>query len=110
MTTKSWDYGPAKSEMRGAKMTVAEATKVNVVCERIAAGTMRTKDSKHLRGEICEVRVQGNRRIFRLLYAYDNDTAVLLGLVFLNKKTNKTRGQLIDLAKQRLTTYRLGNP
>jgi phage-related protein len=65
--------------------------------------------SKRLRNEIREIvasdPTQGTA--YRLLFAVDGrDSQILLGLVFFNKKTQKTPPRYIDLAEKRLADWR----
>jgi phage-related protein len=61
----------------------------------------------HLEEEIYEVKAEGERQSFRILFATEGEhDQVLLALVGFSKKTQKTpRGQ-IDLAKRRLRDWR----
>jgi len=65
--------------------------------------------SKRLRNEIREIDAgdptQGTT--YRLLFAVDGrEGQILLGLVFFNKKTQKTPPRYIDLAEKRLVDWR----
>ncbi|MGN6255625.1 MAG: type II toxin-antitoxin system RelE/ParE family toxin [Solirubrobacterales bacterium] len=64
------------------------------------------RSAKHLRGEIYEVRTSGNRFTYRLLFApQGRQRQVLLTLVALRKKTQKTPSQITHLAQQRLRDW-----
>ena len=61
----------------------------------------------HLDGDIYEVRVAGSRQAFRVLYATEGkEDQVLLALEAFSKKTKKTPGRIVQLAKRRLTDWR----
>ncbi|MBI5544459.1 MAG: type II toxin-antitoxin system RelE/ParE family toxin [Deltaproteobacteria bacterium] len=63
--------------------------------------------SRHLRGEIWEVRVQGENRIFRVLFSPEGRFGqVLLALEAFTKKTQKTPPATIALAEKRLSDWR----
>lgn len=59
--------------------------------------------ARHLEGEIYEVRANGNRVIYRVLFASQGKRGqILLSLQAIRKKTQKTPIQSIRLAKRRL--------
>ncbi len=63
--------------------------------------------ARHLRGDIYEVRADGNRQIFRILFAEEGKHGhVLLSLTGFNKKTQKTPPDQINLAERRLREWR----
>src|SRR5664280_1370862 len=63
--------------------------------------------ARHLDGEIWEVRVDGDRVIYRILFAQVGSRGqILLALEGLNKKTQKTPPATIALAKRRLADWR----
>jgi phage-related protein len=63
--------------------------------------------ARHLRGDIYEVRADGNRQTFRILFAEEGQHGqVLLALSGFSKKTQKTPPAEIDLAERRLKDWR----
>ena len=63
--------------------------------------------ARHLRGDIYEVRAEGDRQIFRVLFATEGRRAhVLLSLEGFSKKTRKTPPEKIHLAERRLADWR----
>jgi phage-related protein len=63
--------------------------------------------ARHLRGELFEVRADGDRVIYRILFAREGAYGqVLLSLNAFNKKTQKTPPEQIDLAARRLRDWR----
>jgi phage-related protein len=63
--------------------------------------------ARHLDGDIWEVRVDGDRVIYRILFAEEGSRGqILLALDGFNKKTQKTPRATIELAKRRLTDWR----
>jgi phage-related protein len=78
----------------------------------VLAGMQDVRDhglraARHLDGEIWEVRVDGDRVIYRILFAPEGSRGqILLALEGLNKKTQKTPPATIALAKRRLADWR----
>ncbi len=63
--------------------------------------------ARHLQGELFEVRADGRRVIYRVLFAREGEHGqVLLSLVAFNKKTQKTPPAQIELAARRLRDWR----
>jgi phage-related protein len=63
--------------------------------------------ARHLRGDLFEVRADGERVIYRILFAREGVRGqILLSLVAFNKKTQKTPPQQIELAARRLHDWR----
>ena len=78
----------------------------------VLAGMSEVRDrglsaARHVSGDLYEVRVDGNRVIYRVLFAEEGARGrVLLALVAFNKKTQKTPLTTIQLAKRRLADWR----
>jgi phage-related protein len=62
--------------------------------------------ARHLRGDIYEVRADGDRQTFRILFAPEAYGQVLLALDGFSKKTQKTPPDAIRLAERRLAEWR----
>jgi phage-related protein len=63
--------------------------------------------ARHLRGEIYEVRADGDRQTYRILFASEGRRGqVLLALEGFSKKTQKTPPDKIRLAERRLVDWR----
>ena len=63
--------------------------------------------ARHLRGDIYEVRAEGQTRTFRVLFAGEGRfSQVLLSLVAFVKKTQKTPRSELELAENRLRHWR----
>lgn len=63
--------------------------------------------ARHVRGDIYEVREDGDRQAFRILFAPEGRTGqVLLALEGFSKKTRKTPPAEIELAERRLADWR----
>jgi phage-related protein len=78
----------------------------------VLAGMAEVRDeglraARHLDGDIWEVRVDGDRVIYRVLFAEEGTRGrVLLSLEAFKKKTQKTPPAAITLAKRRLADWR----
>jgi phage-related protein len=63
--------------------------------------------ARHLRGEIYEVRADGDRQTFRILFAAEGQRGqILLALEGFSKKMQKTPPEKIQLAERRLADWR----
>jgi phage-related protein len=63
--------------------------------------------ARHLRGEIYEVRADGDRQTYRILFAPEGRRSqVFLALEGFSKKTQKTPPEKIRLAERRLADWR----
>jgi phage-related protein len=63
--------------------------------------------ARHLRGEIYEVRADGDRQTYRILFAPEGRRSqVLLALEGFSKKSQKTPSEKIRLAERRLADWR----
>jgi phage-related protein len=63
--------------------------------------------ARHLRHDIYEVRAEGDRQIFRVLFATEGRRAqILLSLEGFSKKTRRTPPEKIRLAERRLADWR----
>jgi phage-related protein len=69
------------------------------------------REARHLQGKVYEVRTDGSRVIYRLLFAPQGEHGqILLTLAIFKKKTQKTPISKIRLAQQRLHDWeRRGN-
>jgi len=66
-----------------------------------------TAAGRHLDGDIYEVRADGNRVIYRVLFAEEGENSqILLALEAFQKRTQKTPPEKIKLAKHRLRKWR----
>jgi phage-related protein len=64
--------------------------------------------ARHLRGDVYEVRADGRRATYRVLFATEGKRSqVLLGLSGFTKKTQKTPPAEITLAERRLRDWRV---
>jgi phage-related protein len=86
-------------------LTDDDAAAVVAAMKEVKEEGMRA--ARHLEGDIYEVRADGDRVIYRVLFAREGRRGqVLLALVGLKKKTQKTPPQTLRLAKSRLREWR----
>jgi phage-related protein len=87
------------------KLSDSDAAAVLAGMEEVRDRGLRA--ARHLDGDIWEVRVDGDRVIYRILLAEEGSRGqVLLALDGFNKKTQKTPRAAIELAKRRLADWR----
>jgi phage-related protein len=78
-----------------------------IVAEMKDVARLGLVSSRHLRGDVWEVRVQGENRIFRVLFSPEGRFGqILLALEAFTKKTQKTPPSAIALAEKRLADWR----
>lgn len=88
-----------------AEQSDPDAAAIVVAMRRV--GEKGVQAARHLRGEIFEVRIAGDRKQFRILFATEGIyNQVLLALEAFPKKTQKTPSDKIELAEQRLAEWR----
>jgi phage-related protein len=87
------------------KLSDSDAAAVFAGMEEVRDRGLRA--ARHLDGDIWEVRVDGDRVIYRILFAEEGSRGqILLALDGFNKKTQKTPPATIELAKRRLADWR----
>lgn len=65
------------------------------------------QEARHLRGDVYEVRAEGDRQTFRILFALEGRVGqVLLALEGFSKKTRRTPTATLELAERRLADWR----
>lgn len=108
---REWDYYtapgggcPVEKEMGKLKLSSWDAVRVADAMERVAAGQALPGEVKALRDGVLEVKVNGQRRTYRMLYAELDGGLVLLGLHFFAKKVQNARDD-VDLAAKRLRSW-----
>ncbi|MGH2760886.1 MAG: type II toxin-antitoxin system RelE/ParE family toxin [Actinomycetota bacterium] len=63
--------------------------------------------ARHLRGDVYEVRADGSKQTFRILFALEGRRGqVLLALEGFSKKTRRTPKPALELAERRLADWR----
>jgi phage-related protein len=87
------------------KLSDSDAAAVLAGMEEVRDRGLRA--ARHLNNDIWEVRVDGDRAIYRILFAEEGRHGqVLLALEGFNKKTQKTPQPVIKLAATRLADWR----
>ncbi|MEU0613468.1 type II toxin-antitoxin system RelE/ParE family toxin [Streptomyces albogriseolus] len=97
---------PVRKDMAKCKLNRHETTKLRTLMERVRLRRTLPGDVKSLGGDLLEVRLDGDHRIFRLLYAEEEGGLVLLGLGFFQKKTQATPPVQKATANRRLKDWR----
>jgi phage-related protein len=83
----------------------ADAAQIAEEMEHVRQGG--TRAARKLSRDIYEVRIDGDRVIYRVLFSVEGERGrILLALEAFSKKTQKTPPQLIDLAERRLAAWR----
>ena len=86
-------------------LTATEAAEVVATMKEVAREGLRF--ARHLRGDIWEVRIDAERKAFRVLFSAEGRAQqVLLALEAFTKKAQKTPVRTIDLAERRLADWR----
>ncbi len=86
---------------------LSDADKAEVLAAMAEVRREGARAARHLRDDIYEVRADGERVIYRILFATEgNRSQVLLSLVAFNKKTQRTPPEQIRLAERRLRDWR----
>jgi phage-related protein len=90
-----------------AKLSDLNAAAIAVAMREVKVLGREHPDVNHLRGDIWQVEIDGERVIFRLLFAEEGRLGrVLLALEVVTKKWQKAREQDIRLAEKRLLDWR----
>ena len=95
-------------EIRAARLSKRETVALDELLKRIADGrAIPGKDFKPLPAQkLHEVRFRANKRIFRLLYSKEQEeTLVLVALVFVGKKAQKLPEHVFKKARQRVRIW-----
>jgi phage-related protein len=88
-----------------ASLSDADAAEVAAAMAEVKQDGLRA--ARHLRGEIWEVRANGEFETFRVLFASEGlKGRILLALEGFSKKDQKTPPHLIKLAEKRLADWR----
>lgn len=86
---------------------LSDTDAASVVAAMKEVRDLGTEAARHLEGDIWEVRADGERVIYRILFAEEGKRSrVLLALEGFQKKTQKTPPAKIALAKRRLREWR----
>ncbi|HEY8862766.1 MAG TPA: type II toxin-antitoxin system RelE/ParE family toxin [Candidatus Dormibacteraeota bacterium] len=98
---------PVRDFLYDPKLSDADAAAIAVAMREVRAIGREHPDVYHLRGDIWQIEIDGQRVIFRLLFAEEGRFGqVLLALEVVTKKWQKAREQHIRLAEKRLSDWR----
>lgn len=87
--------------------SLSDVDRASVLAAMADARERGLEAARHLDGDIWEVRADGDRVIYRVLFAPEGASKqVLLSLEAFKKKTQKTPPEKIALAKRRLADWR----
>ena len=86
---------------------VSDSDKAAIVAAMQEVRREGPRAARHLRGDLFEVRADGERVIYRVLFAREGTRGqILLSLAAFDKKTQKTPPRQIELAERRLRDWR----
>lgn len=106
-----WEYAVSArgeaylvQEIRKARMSLQAVAKLERAMKRLEDGQARAFEHERLRNDIHELRVNIDKRWYRVFYAVEGQSFVALGLLV--KKQNKVDKRSIDTAERRLKEHR----
>lgn len=106
-----WEYAVSArgeaylvQEIRKARMSLQAVAKLERAMKRLEDGQARAFEHERLRNDIHELRVNIDKRWYRVFYAVEGQLFVALGLLV--KKQNKVDKRSIDTAERRLKEHR----
>jgi phage-related protein len=98
---------PVRDFLYDPKLSDVDAAAIAAAMKEVRAVGRAHTDVNHLRGDIWQLEIDGERVIYRLLFAEEGRYAqVLLALEVVKKKWQKAREQDIRLAEERLSDWR----
>ncbi|MGV9953863.1 type II toxin-antitoxin system RelE/ParE family toxin [Streptomyces cellulosae] len=110
---REWDFyrtdgsaSPVQKELAKCKLTKTEQARLKMLMDRVKRGATLPGDVKPLGRDLLEVRLDGDHRIFRLIYAEEKEGLLLLGLTFFQKKSQATPLTVKRTASKRLRDWR----
>jgi phage-related protein len=110
MRRKRWRFYETASGAKPVQafldnLSASEAAEVVAAMKEVAREGLRF--ARHLRGDVWEVRVETERKAYRVLFSSEGRSQqVLLALEAFTKKTQKTPARTIELAERRLSEWR----
>ena len=108
---RQWRYYETEAGNKPVKKFIDElsdADAAEVFAGMRDVARLGLSEARHLRDDIYEVRVDGENRAYRVLFAAEGRfKQVLLALEGFAKKTQKTPPRTIGLAEKRLTDWRM---
>jgi len=110
MAQRRWrDYRTAagRRPVREFLLDLSDQDAASVLAAMAAVRVQGLSAARHLRADIYEVRADGLRQTFRVLFAMESKSGhILLSLEAFSKKTQKTPPDKIRLAERRLADWR----
>ncbi|MFF1903190.1 type II toxin-antitoxin system RelE/ParE family toxin [Kitasatospora sp. NPDC058218] len=113
MNTREWSFyegvdgsTPLVKDLQKARLATHERARLFVLMNRVKQRQTLPGDVKDLGNDLLEVRLTGDHRTFRLLYAEESEGLVLLALSFFQKKSQKTPPNERGAAERRLKEWR----
>lgn len=110
MVQRRWrDYRTAagKRPVREFILNLSDEDAASVLAAMAAVRAQGLAAARHLMADIYEVRVDGDRQTFRILFANEGKASqILLSLEGFSKKTQKTPPEKVRLAERRLADWR----
>lgn len=100
-----------EKELEQAKLSKTEKTQLANLLERIETGRVLKKDVKYISNyDLYEARLDGDHRIFRLLYAQRSDGTKLIAALFTSKKSRKLPTTTFKTAQSRIADWDSRHP
>lgn len=88
-------------------LDLSDQDAASVLAAMAAVRAQGLRAARHLKGDIYEVRADGDRQTFRILFANEGRSGrILLSLDGFSKKTQTTPSEKIRLAERRLADWR----
>ena len=110
MTARRWrDYqtSSGRRHVRDFLQSLSDEDAAEVVASMAEVRELGLQAARKIRGDIWEVRADGNHVIHRVLFALEGQWGfILLGLAGFTKKTQRTPPDVIALAERRLADCR----
>ncbi|WP_329489671.1 type II toxin-antitoxin system RelE/ParE family toxin [Kitasatospora sp. NBC_01246] len=113
MNTREWSFyegadgsTPLVKDLQKARLASHERARLFVLMNRVKERQTLPGDVKDLGNDLLEVRLTGDHRTFRLLFAEEGEGLVLLALSFFQKKSQKTPPNERGAAERRLREWR----
>jgi phage-related protein len=107
---RRWRHYETPSGRRPVKAFIdglSDTDKASVLAAMKEVRDHGLRAARHLLGDIYEVRADGDRVIYRVLFAAEGERGrILLALDAINKKTRRTPPATIDTARRRLADWR----
>lgn len=110
MAQRRWrDYRTAAGSrpVRAFLLGLSDEDAAAVLAAMAAVRVQGLRAARHLKGDVYEVRADGDRQAFRVLFASEGRSGqILLSLDGFSKRSQKTPPEKIRLAERRLADWR----